>query len=200
MKFSPVSLRKQARGFTLVELLIVIVIIVTLASFGMLAANVARTKADAMKAKKVCTDLVSAIENFQIEHNGVLPLDSFSDSDGDEHINTDDTSSLIRILTNRETGERTDKVNQSGKTYFSAEEVTQPAGGIYVSGKGVALYDPWRKPYYIVIDTDGDEQVIDPNDASKKRKIHKKVVVYSYGPDGEYGTMDKNDDNVYSHK
>lgn len=199
MKIAPLTTKRSPRSaFTLVELLVVIVIIVTLASFGMIAANTARSKADAMKAKKVATDLSMAIENFQTEHNGIVPLDSFSSSDKDEKVRTDNRNNLMRILINKETTDRSDRVNQSGKTYFTAEEVSARVNGMYLKDGEVCLYDPWRNPYYIIMDTDGDEEILDPSDHMNKRTVRKRVIVFSMGPDGEMGTVEKNEDNVYS--
>ncbi len=194
MKIS--STRSLRPGFTLVELLVVIMIVATLATIGTIATRSAFKAADATKAKKVCGDLVLAVENFRIDHNGMFPLDSFSEGTGDEKIRTDVDNSMMAILVNKEKG-TVDKVNQAGKSYFSCQEVDGKVGGMYVRGDQVGVYDPWRLPYLVVLDTNLDDKVEDP---TTQREVSKKVIVFSAGPDGKFGDEVTNSDNVYSYK
>lgn len=196
MKIIPKKYRKS--GFTLVELLVVILIIVTLASMGFVVTKTALKSAAVTKAKKVTVDLAMAIENFQSDHNGVLPIMD-PPSSGDAKLKTDGTNDLMAILINKEKAPVSDRVNQSGKSYFTAQEVQSRSEGLYIMGDEVALYDPWRAPYYIVMDTDFDDQVADPT-TPDNRAVRKKVIVFTLGPDGKGSNVEENADNVYSYK
>ena len=195
MKIIPKKYRKS--GFTLVELLVVILIIVTLASMGFVVTKSALKSAAVTKAKKVAVDVSMAIENFQTDHNGVLPITD-PPATGDAKMKTEGND-LMAILMNKETAPAADRVNQSGKSYFSAQEVEARSDGLFVQGDEISLYDPWRSPYYVVMDTDFDDQVVDPTNPGQKM-IRKKVIVFSLGPDNKGGTDETNADNVYSFK
>lgn len=196
MKIIPKKYRKS--GFTLVELLVVILIIVTLASMGFVVTKTALKSAAVTKAKKVTVDLAMAIENFQSDHNGVLPIMD-PPSSGDARLKTDGTNDLMAILINKEKAPVSDRVNQSGKSYFAAQEVQSRSDGLYISGDEVALYDPWKAPYYVVMDTDFDDQVVDPTTPGNQA-VRKKVIVFTLGPDSKGSNVEENADNVYSYK
>lgn len=195
MKITRKKFRKS--GFTLVELLVVVMIIVSLASMGFVVTKNALKSAATAKAKKMSVDLAMAVENFQIDHNGVLPIANPAPN-GDTKLKTEGND-LMSILINKEKAPAADRVNQSGKSYFSAAEVTGKSDGLYIQGDEVGLYDPWKNPYYIVLDTDFDDQVIDPS-TTDQRSVRKKVIVFSLGPDEKAGTDEDNGDNVYSYK
>lgn len=196
MKIIPKKYRKS--GFTLVELLVVILIIVTLASMGFVVTKSALKSAAVTKAKKVTVDLAMAIENFQTDHNGVLPIMD-PPASGDARIKTDGGNDLMAILINKEKAPISDRVNQSGKSYFAAQEVQARNDGLYINGDEIGLFDPWKSPYYVVMDTDFDDQVADPT-APDRRTVRKKVITFSLGPDGKGGNDEENSDNVYSYK
>ena len=206
MKLSPISLRRK--GFTLVELLVVISIIVALAGVSFVTAQKAMNTARERQSQKDCADLALAINNFIADHQGVLPVDSVVRMDKDKCITTsvEDPSRLITILIDREKGPELDRVNRTRKKYVSGAIVDNPKGGIFMNGRDAGLYDPWGKPYYVVLDADGDEEIQDPT-SKKERPIFSRVIVYGTGPDGTGSQLDHKilepeftEDNVYSWK
>lgn len=194
MKISP---PRRKSGFTLVELLVVIMIIASLASMGFAVVKMALGRSEDLKAKKACTDLVMACESFEIDHNGMWPLSRLTAAEGQDEVLKTEDNDLMAILLNKE-GEG-DAVNQKGQAYFSAEVVNRKSNGIYMKDESIALYDPWGRPYTVIIDTNGDGQILDPKDPAKQRMISKRVVVYSMGPDQETGEARTMDDNIYSY-
>ena len=67
-----------------------------------------------------------------------------------------------------------------------------------ITNKKHLWLDPWGNPYVILINVDGTDQIVDPTDNTKL--VAAKVILYSYGPDGESGTDATNRDNVCSWK
>lgn len=180
------------------ELLVVVMIIISLTALGSIGLRSAMRSAAEAKARQTCRDLAMAIENFRLDHNGNLPIDSYPDGDGDLGLRTDESNSLMKILTNRERG--LDRINQKGRAYFSAKEVKSKDDGLYISpdGESVGLYDPWKGAYYVVLDTNFDEEIKDPTEPGSQ-PLRKKVLVFSAGDDMKIG-KDFNDDNIYSWK
>ncbi|BDS06280.1 hypothetical protein NT6N_13200 [Oceaniferula spumae] len=191
---------KKSKGFTLVELLVVIAIIAVLAALSTPAIMKALQKAKIVKAKGICTQFETAVNNFENEYN-YLPFGSGSVPDQDnDPIRSDDD--VVAVLAGVEKGG--DKQNFKNIRFF---ELGEPKGGSeasYTDGMKVdkangtaKIYDPWGETYYIVFDYDLDGQIEHPFDSTKEVG-GKKAIMYSYGPDKEMepGTLTgKNKDN-----
>jgi prepilin-type N-terminal cleavage/methylation domain-containing protein len=208
MKFSVAP--RCRKGFTLVELLVVITIIVALAGVAFVTAQKAMNTARERQSQKDCADLALSINNFISEHQGVLPVDALADLSEDKAISTDvdDPANMISILMDRERGSEQDHVNRTGKKYVSAQIVDERRGGLYIEGRQMGLYDPWGKPYYVILDVNGDEEIKDPTAKKNQDKpIFSRVIVYGTGLDGAGSQKDHkiqdpeyNADNIYSWK
>lgn len=184
----------------MVELLVVIAIIISLGAIGSIVYRSAYGALANTKAQQGCSDLVMAIENFQNDHNGLLPIEDYPEGDQDMAITTEETNpaNLIAILTNRESG--TIRVNKTGRTYLGGEPTDDPAkGGIYSRANTVGFYDPWGSPYIVVLDANMDDKVKNPLEPASE-PVYKKVIAISTGADKTYGDADTNEDNVYSYK
>lgn len=178
---------RSAKGFTLIELIIVIAILATLASIAYPTYMSIQENAGRTAAKKVCTDIVSAVESFKQDNNGMLPYDSEMvepDSKDQMYLTTTagQDANMIKVLTNREDDEDR-RLNSTRDIYLRSDEQEQPREGLFVDASGeIHFYDPWGKPYYIVL-CEEDEGAIDP--FTTRRYRGKNCLVYSTGPDQE---------------
>ncbi len=179
---------RSSKGFTLIELIIVIGILATLASIAYPTYMSIQTNAARTAAKKVCTDIVSAVESFKQDNNGMLPYntDMVEPDDKDQmHLTTlgGEDADMIKVLTNRESDDAERRLNSTRDIYLRSDEQEQPREGLYVDASGeLSFYDPWGKPYYIVL-CEEDEGAIDP--FTSRRYRGKNCLVYSTGPDQE---------------
>ncbi len=183
-----ISLSPRSRkGFTLIELIIVIAILATLAGIAYPTYMSIQTNAARTAAKKVCTDIVSAVDSFKQDNNGLMPYDSEqAEPDDKDQIQlttiSGEDAGMIKILTNREDDEDR-RFNSTRDVYLRSDEQEKPMDGLYVNDANeVSFYDPWGKPYYITI-CEEDEGAIDP--FTKRRYRGKNCLVYSTGPDQE---------------
>jgi len=80
-------LRSGRRGFTLVELLIVMSIILILVSIAVPAINTARAKAKDTEVKAGCNTIQKALEQYAVDHSGFYPgAQWLTDSTGGYHV------------------------------------------------------------------------------------------------------------------
>lgn len=181
---------KKSKGFTLVEILVVIAIIAALATVATPALLRAVTTAKITKSAGVCTALESAINNFEAEYN-YLPFGGGTAPTEDELVRTDDE--LIAVLTGKE-----DDLNFKKVRYFETGEAKGRKDGL--DSDTDTLYDPWGETYYVIIDYDLDGEI--DFDGAGDRPIGtddivtKKAAIYSLGPDMKGGSVSDNRDNA----
>ena len=189
---------KKSKGFTLVELLVVVAIIATLAAIATPITLSAIKKAQITESRSVCVAFEAAVDNFEAEYN-YLPFNGGGqaptrDTD-DAPIRSDED--IVAVLAGVE-----DELNFKQIAFF---EYREPKSGTnrtnYKNGMAVddqagtaLLYDPWGEPYYIVMDYDLDGRVDNPLDRSEE--ISTKCAIYSLGKDKVGGTSAKNRDNA----
>lgn len=204
-------LSKRPRGFTLIELIVVIAILAVLA--GVSAPAILSHLEDAKRsaALKTCADIVQAVSSFSQDNGGAMPYSpNKAKPDGKDQIRLETAggrdADMIKILTNREEDDES-RLNTMKEHYLRSDETEdKQKGGLYVNPDtdAVELYDPWGTPFYVVI-CEENEGCIDPY--TKKRLRGKNCIVYSLGPD-KTGTPGKRraandeavEDNVYSWK
>lgn len=178
---------RSAKGFTLIELIIVIAILATLAGIAYPTYMSMQENAGRTAAKKVCVDIVNAVESFKQDNNGMLPYatEMVEPDDNDQmYLSTTagEDANLIKVLTNREDDEER-RLNSTRDIYLRSDEQDQPREGLFVDASGeLHFYDPWGQPYYVVL-CEEDEGAKDP--FSSRRYRGKNCLVYSTGPDTE---------------
>lgn len=183
--------KQHNKGFTLVELLVVIAIIAILATLAAPAILNQLKKAKIVKSSGVCTAFETAVNNFESEYN-YLPFDGGGNApSSDEDIRSDD--GVMAVLAGVE-----DDINFKKIKFF---ELGEPNGsspsnykdGMKITGSTASLYDPWGETYYITLDYDLNGEVDHPFDSGEV--IRKKAICWSTGPDKERGDIKKNRDN-----
>lgn len=176
-------------GFTLIEILVVISIIAVLAGLAFPAVNGAIDAAKKAKAKNDVTQIVAAVKAYQAEY-GRLPtygnatsfeqdnddllniLRSIKDLDGDQLALNPRRIAFIEV--------RPGKGNKDG------------IGTVGASESGV-FYDPWGKPYRIILDGDYDNVIDNPYSANAGfADINAAAIALSSGKDTNGMTGDKN--------
>lgn len=181
---------RASRGFTLIELLVVITIIAILASVAFPVVNGVMARARKVKTLAVVKDIQVAIKSYQTEYN------RYPDEATDTDVTlTTDKGNLIPILM----GENADKRNPREIKYVDLPMSKNGAGGLVSSGgSGFTLVDEWKKPYVVIMDTDYDNRIDNPDTSNSDPKVSSGapselplgVAIYSNGADIKPSTKD----------
>lgn len=191
------------KGFTLIELIVVIAILGTLASISYPVVMSFIGTANRAAAEKVCGDIVGAVDNFKNDHSGMLPYRAEKvKADRNDQISliTADgkDADLVKILTNREDDED-DRINTNKEFYLRSDEQESKLNGLFVDTNTgeLGLYDPWGSPYYVIL-CEESEGCIDP--FTQRRLRAKNCIVYGLGPDKAGVAPDRSASSTKSHK
>ncbi|MDP7022852.1 MAG: prepilin-type N-terminal cleavage/methylation domain-containing protein [Kiritimatiellia bacterium] len=154
----------RRRGFTIIEMLVVIAIIGILIGLLVPALSAARERARRTKARAVCVQIETALKGFLEDHRSFDLLDgSPTELDGD----------MAGVLSG---------TNTFSRRYmeFSADEASDGMG------------DPWSTEgdvhyYWVAFSIDG---VVSVPGEDGDEDVYRVVAVWSNGKDGEEGTGD----------
>lgn len=183
------SFAKNPKGFSLVEILVVIAIIAALAGASYPVITNALTKAKVTEAEKVAADLIVAVNAFEDKY-GFLPYPSSETPGADLEVYKTDNGKLLKVLMGKD-----DTLNENNLPFFEFQPAESKRNGIDFGGGGdtpKGLYDPWGNPYIIVIDHSGDREIdlsTVPELSSYKTKdgeavfVYKNVAIATGGPD-----------------
>ncbi len=176
---------RNDRGFTLVELLVVMAIIAVLAAVGFAAGNAAIQRAKRVTSQAAASALESAVNGFFSEY-GSLPTDATADT---PVIDTSTDTELITILSGLpETS--TPPKNPRAIKFLQVKEGKGKKNGMIYSQSGtslVGLYDPWGGGYKVMMDGDYDERLTIPAPAKSTTLNGRRVAAWSLGADGTKG-------------
>ncbi|MFM2171449.1 MAG: hypothetical protein RI957_1678 [Verrucomicrobiota bacterium] len=184
------------RGFTLVELLIVIAIIMVLAALGFAGVQSALKRAKTVQTLNIATNLSQSIHNYFDEY-GSLPVVAATPTP--IATNTGEGVNVLRVLLAQE-GTGTNTLNTKAIRFLEVKPAKAKKGGIeYMSGSATptGLFDAWGNPFYIAFDDDYNDEILNPDKISPSDPDiirGPKAVIYSLGADG----IEKNKDDVRS--
>ncbi len=160
------------RGFTLVEMLVVIGIMVILASLILTGLNVARYRARMTRARRDVAQLVTAWTAYYSDYSRFPVISAASRLNGLDAGLVVTGHDVVQILRGRE---NFGNQNRRRIPYMDFHQNT------------TVFLDPWGEPYRIVWDDDYDGVVSVPGEPQSLRMS---LVVWSAGEDGVDGTKD----------
>jgi len=182
------------RAFTLIELLITITIIAILASLT--AAGIVNVidQGNRLKVRAFAMDLKSGIENFHTEYNRYPTDSNVAGSNGEDtpEVLTDGSNSLVdAIMGIPPTSSGAVDLNPKCISFSNFPPANNGRHGLVGSARPFKLADMYAQPYHILLDTNGDNQVKNPDVSNTDPKLSTnqaaylvtKVAVYSSGKD-----------------
>ena len=220
--------RTSRRAFTLIELLVVIAIIAILAGLLLPALGIAKKRARIAQAKTEMNNIVAAVASYQALYSlppvPKQPDGSLAPNDAKPNLDysfTDANSWVISILMDVDAVGNLGHARNPQKHAFLNANTKDTTALPGVSSVDWNYRDPWGHPYIIAFDLSFDNAVDVQGDNNNPReccsaapvyspypygKIHKSVIVWSKGPDGEAeagvgpnpGNEPRNKDNIKS--
>lgn len=180
-----------SRGYTLLELLVVIAIIALLVAIAVPAGNAILLRAKITRTKTTIHDLHTAIAGYHTEYHRYPVAQGAA---ADLEIVTDETDPLIMVLL----GVGDQPMNRKGVAFFSENMTANGRSGLRYDDESAALLDPWGHPYHVLLDTDSNNLVANPDRENESgdisgpasRNLPRGVAIYSHGPDGKPRTKD----------
>ena len=187
------------KGFTLVELLVVVAIIAILAGLGLAVAGRAKDRANQATASAAISKLGNAIDLYFDKYDE-LPLSEGESTDVEKQ--TD--SELMNILCGVESA----RDQNPFLTPFFEFKAAKGAGNDKYNGLDrdrtqAELYAPWRtrnrndRYYRVILDYDYNKELEEPSNIGDDILYGSRYLIYTLGKDGEIG-QGHNTDNVYS--
>lgn len=181
----PTPLKKKGLSTgCIVALVLGLIAFVGLGIVGILAAiaiptgKVVLQKARAVQAKAVLTNLLIGVKGYDIEYN------HFPVSDGESAPLQVHDDWLEALLGNEL------KLNPRKVRFLEIQTAKPGTGGLAPAGSGHVVLDPWGNPYVMLMDTNGDGKINNPEKPGST--LPQSVIGWSAGPDGDYTTWEDN--------
>ena len=187
--------RKHAsRAFTLIELLITITIVAILASLTAAGIINSLEQANKLKVRTVVMDLRNSIEMYQTDYNRFPIGSSVTGANGEDapELLTDGSNTLVDTLMGiPPSSSGTMDLNPKRTQFASFPPANNGRHGLVGTARPFKLADMYGQPYHILLDTNGDNQVKNPDASNSDPKISanqaaylpQKIAVYSSGKD-----------------
>ena len=211
MKINPRSNPLKRPGFTLIELLVVITIIAILASLVISQANKLMADGRKLQVQTVIKDLRVAITSYQVDYNrwpvNASLLSAASSGMDIAALPTDENSGIVGALTTLTSSggnnaAAANNLNPKDIKFIDLPVARNGRFGLVNAQPPYKLVDLWGTPYYVLLDTNGDKQVANPdlNNADPKiasntvspppKMLPVEIAIYSWGQDLQQQTAD----------
>jgi prepilin-type N-terminal cleavage/methylation domain-containing protein len=180
-------------GFSLIELLVVMVVIAVLLSLLFPVFSGVQERAKKVQARNDLTQIVTAVNAYETEY-GKYPLPTaFSGAEYDVGgASGSSTKGLFDALRGL------DPLSNPRQIVFinppDAKDPARPRAGMASAADG-QFYDPWGRPYAIRIDADYNETVTNPygnNNGAGVDPLRQSIIAWSLGKDGVAGSRGNN--------
>ncbi|WP_395750331.1 prepilin-type N-terminal cleavage/methylation domain-containing protein [Prosthecobacter sp.] len=187
--------RQSVQGaFTLIEILITITIVAILASLTVAGISHAMTTANNLKVRTVVMELKNGIESYYTDYNRYPVSSNFAGANGEDgpELLTDGSSPVVDALMGiPPASSGTPDLNPKRTPFANFVPANGDRHGLVGTARPYKLNDMYGRPYHILLDTNGDNQVKNPDAANTDPKISQnqaahlvmKVAVYSSGKD-----------------
>ena len=182
---------KISRGFTLVELLTVIVVIAILSTIGVQVGSKAINQSRKMQSKVDVTNLCGAMEGLKSDNNGVYP--NITGETATVNVATDDSGlildgngvagNLVAALLGDDSAAALD-INGRETVYFDAKQAQADGSGGVDIAKTYSFTDYWGNAYQLIWDSNYDDQVENPLDSTEP-PIRRGVIALGKGTSEE---------------
>lgn len=204
MKIHPSGPRRKLRGFTIIELLVVVTIIAVLAGLVISQAPKMMEEGRKLEVRNVIISMRNGIHSYQVEYNR-YPLDPKLAAGGDQDappFQTDENNNLIETLmgdaanmTGAPVEPDPNSLNPKGIDFVTFKIAQNGANGLVGTQAPFRLVDLWRNPYWVQMDTNTDRKVMNPDVQNQDPKISQNpnspapqyiptdVIIYSNGKD-----------------
>ncbi len=185
---NPPSPSRFRSAFTLIEMLVVIAIIATLASILLPVVGNVKKKAKVAQAGTEVRSLAAAITAYQSLY-GIFPCSGADATGGGGPVPNDKTyttnADIIIILLDLDAGVNANHARNPQKQVFLNGKMVSSASQPGI-GPDYNFRDPWGNPYVISLDLNYDNQCNDSFYAPPPGPgIPAAVLVWSYGPNGK---------------
>lgn len=179
------SSKRRRSAFTLIELLTVITIIGILASMAFPVVTGVMNRARKVRTLAVIKDLQVGVKGYLTEYNH-YPTESVDD---DEELQTDEGELLAILLASSSQTQ----MNGRGIKFVDLPIAKNGRGGLVGETEDdYQLFDEWGKPYTVIMDSNGDEKVKNPDTENEDSRISSDasellpvgVAIYSLGENG----------------
>ncbi len=197
MKIARPNSRKSSTGFTLIELIVVISIILILGGLMFPAANGALRKAEKSHAENEAHNLKNAISAYFTEYRKypVDPKDSPSETD---EMLTD--NKLMDVLLGSDPEAEPGGLNPRRIAFYTGKQAKKAGGGKFRKGVSLEadgtgeLWDPWGEYFSVRLDLDYNSRVEKPqwDTTTDATVLPQSILIWSKGRDKEEETWKDN--------
>jgi prepilin-type N-terminal cleavage/methylation domain-containing protein len=181
-------------AFTLIEMIVVILIIATLAAALLTATSGAFDRARKVQAKNDLTQLLTAINAFYTEY-GQYPVAAQSGADAADYAaTTDANAALVMDVLRVPAAAPIQALNPRSIVFLNvpvAKNTANPLGGTGTTFR--AWYDPWGKAYQFRIDNNYNGLLPNPYSSNAgPLPLNAGCIAWCLGKDKAGGSGDKN--------